>query len=254
MSLLVTMPGKIGDLLFSVAVIRELAKQYGPAVVVTSWYCKPAAKLLLRLPCIDAVSISNDYRSGHTHFGMQPWDMSPWFGAVGAQVFQLGLRHFPRPGQTLPDLIGEPYGVTPLPGPWLLAIARREDGPVAVHAPVGAAVALAQLVPHARRLGRTVRLIGTRMEIDEHLALVDPDEFVTVSDYVEILEALHGCSVLFAVNSGPSILALGGGLPVVWPHREGIEEERWVPRGCSAATVDHLGTLRGLRGAVQLTP
>lgn len=246
----VTMPGKKGDVLASMAVARQLAGA-GKVNVITSAYCAPLVEYLARcLPFVRGVfAISEaEYKIEHTHFGAQPWEMPVNAVSVDdlGEVFHLGFRHFPRPTQTIFELAGEPYQVRPEGGPWLRPIDRREQGPIAMHlaADTHWMLQLAMFKPVP------VRLFGTAQEIARYQQADIPRawrDVVQTNDYLDIFNALHGCSAFVGSNSGPSILAMGGGLPVMWPHRPDIEQERWANYGCDVTTIDMAGVVRRLR-------
>lgn len=255
------MPGKMGDLLFSMLIAREIARQYGLVDVVTSAYCEPVAPLLARLPYVGRVSVltENDYRIEHTHFGAQPWRMK-WATPEVADgmrhgmtdVYHLGFRHFPFPGQSVPELCGEPYGIKPSPGPWLSGVERDPAGPVAVH--LGSRPdRLGWLLNFAQQQGRKIRLVGAAHEFRDvpgfSSFLHAIGQLVIVNGYDNIADALSGCSEFWGVNSGPSIVAMGAGLPVTWPHDPHNERARWAHHGCQVNTVDRHGTRRELRSA-----
>lgn len=262
-----TMPGKMGDLLFSMLIVREIAKDTGrPVTMVTSAYCAPVAPLLRRLPYVGAVVVlgQDEYRIEHTHFGAQPWRMDvPGLTDVDERIdvdltnpppptFHLGFRHFPFPGQTVPELCGEPYGIKPSPGPWLPEVRIDRAGPVAVH--LGEVPErLEWFVCLAQQLGRPLRVIhaGPRTAGFGRFGrlLSRAGSLVVVNGFDEIHGALEGCSEFWGVNSGPSIVAMGAGLQVTWPHDGANERERWAHHGCEVWSADRNGTMRRLRPA-----
>jgi hypothetical protein len=261
----ITMPGRNGDLLFAMLIAREIAKKDGPVRVITSHYCAPAVPLLEKLECVhDAYALDEDaYRIEHTHFGAQPWEMPalPDGGELlngkpcRGDLYHLGFRHFPNPGQSIPELAGEPYGIKPHPGPWLLPIEVDEAGPVAV--PAANAMRHLWMVEQVLSDGARIRLIGTNEEVRDfpielwNRAMINgqAESIRQVDDFLAWHTAFSGCSRYVGVNSGPAILAMGGGLPVVWPHRPEVEQERWTNEGCDVTTVDREGVVRRLRSA-----
>lgn len=249
----VTMPGRLGDLLLSMPVAREIAKLHGGVVrVATSRYCEPAAPLIERLDFVRQVVIDCDYKIEHHHFGTQPWLMPGYRDDETYRTYHLGFRHFPLAGQLVTHLAGEPYGVVPAPGPWLPAIKRSERGPVAAHATDGNVDTMVSMIRNYVFSPRRVRVIGMAREVAPALEALREFAFCearVVADFAEIHAALDGCSEFVGINSGPSIVAMGGGLPVVWPHRPGVEQERWAHEGCDVKTVDRDGTTRVLRAA-----
>jgi hypothetical protein len=257
--LVCTMPGKIGDLLASMAVVRELSKWHGGALIVTSAYCDPVATFLIRLPYVRGVRVlgEDEYRIAHTHHGAQPWEMPVPVEFSDGDVYHLGFRHFPEIDQTIVELAAEPSGTDVPAGPWLPRVRVEDDGPLAVSAAAVTEeesqtlhdiVSLAKLRHEHVINGCDVRLIGTKAEIDRQITWIDPDEVAKVSDFAGIHDALDGCSRFVGINSGPSILAQGCGVPVVWPHRPGVHQERWAHYGCDVRTIDpRTGHVRVLR-------
>lgn len=236
----VTMPGKMGDLLLALPVAREIAAMHrAPVALVTSHYCAPVLPLLARCSFIASAVVlpRSEYHVEHTDFGAQPWLM-PVVAEPAENIYHLGFRHFPLPGQPVSWLAGEPYVIRPEPGAWLPLVRRDPNGPIAFS---WEGTEPAWLREWLRALCRPVRRITAFAE-----PLAECDELVRVRDYHEIHEALNGCAVFVGEQSGPSKVAMGAGLPVVWPHREGIEQERWAHPGCDVTTVDKAGRVRRL--------
>lgn len=264
----VTMPGKQGDILLSIPVALEIGRLNACDIrIVTSDYCAPVVPLLMAVPEIARITVLPEsvYRIVHTHHGAQPWEMP-----IDGPAYHLGFRHFPHVGQPVTHLAGEPYGVVPAPGPWLPRVPQVEPsylaGEVEPGAPETVAVHIGERPASYRYMlryaldgekqrgiarARCVRLIGTRGEL---LSSGYKDYFTdsridvrVVEDYLDIWHALAGCSLFVGVNSGPSIVAMGAGLPVIWPHRPDIEQERWAHVGCEVSTLDQHGVVRKLR-------
>lgn len=233
----VTMPGKMGDVLLALPVAREIAAMHrAPVTFITSAYCAPLLPLITLCDYVHGViAMSEDqYKVEHTHFGAQPWLM-PVEAEPMENTYHLGFRHFPLSGQPVSWLAGEPYAIRPEPGPWLPRVRVDPAGPVLVE--LGTHVAIAGW---AALHGRPIRWLSTPPR------RVIGDDIVLSEDYFEIHEALQGCSMFVGAQSGPSKVAMGAGVPVVWPHREGVEQARWVHPGCDVRTVDHSGQVRRL--------
>ncbi|MCP4151009.1 MAG: glycosyltransferase family 9 protein, partial [bacterium] len=91
MKLLVTCPGKMGDLLYSLPLVMQLKKKFACDVYLsTSTYCAPVINLLNAQPYIKKAFIDPGYRIAHTEFCVQPWRMSEPSGYD--KIFHLGLR------------------------------------------------------------------------------------------------------------------------------------------------------------------
>ena len=88
---LVTFPGKLGDLIYTLPAVMSLARQNNsPITYLTSTYCQAAQPLLEKQSYIDTCLIDYDYRLEHTHYGCQPYTMSEPAGFD--QVYHLGFR------------------------------------------------------------------------------------------------------------------------------------------------------------------
>ncbi len=89
--LLVTFPGKLGDLLYSLPVVRALGRRLGmPVEFMTSAYCAAALPLLQCQPYLSGVRLDTAYRLQVLGFGCQPWRMSEPPGY--RRVLHLGFR------------------------------------------------------------------------------------------------------------------------------------------------------------------
>lgn len=89
--ILVTAPGKLGDLIYSLPAVKALAAHYKrPVTFQTSEYCASLAPLLNEQTCIKSVIIDPAYKLEHTRFGCQPWRMSEPTGF--GRIFHLGFR------------------------------------------------------------------------------------------------------------------------------------------------------------------
>lgn len=89
--LLVTFPGKLGDLLYSLPAARALGRRLGlPVELMTSAYCAAALPLLERQPYLAGVHLDPAYRLQALGFGCQPWRMSEPPGY--RRVLHLGFR------------------------------------------------------------------------------------------------------------------------------------------------------------------
>jgi len=91
----VTMPGKIGDALYSLPAARYLCKKHNKqADFWTSSYCAPLKNLMEYQSCIDKFCINYDYVIEHQDMGIQPWYL-PVPDEYEA-VYHLGIRSHPK--------------------------------------------------------------------------------------------------------------------------------------------------------------
>ena len=103
------MPGKIGDAVYTLSAIREIAKTYGPVDFYTSAYCEPIRSLFEYQDCVNKVIIPDNYRVLRMDMGVQPAYMSIPEGYE--RTYQLGYRSIPE--TSLPEhfclLAGVPF-------------------------------------------------------------------------------------------------------------------------------------------------
>lgn len=90
----VAMPGKIGDSLYTLPAIREIAKEYGPVDFYTSAYCEPIIPLFEYQDCVNKVIIPENYTVRRMDMGVQPWYMSIPEGYE--RTYQLGYKSIPE--------------------------------------------------------------------------------------------------------------------------------------------------------------
>jgi hypothetical protein len=91
MRVLVTFPGKMGDLLYALPTVIGLKERLKCEVdLLTSPYCGPILPLLRELPYLGRVLTDETYRPSSDGFGLQPWQMSEPSGYD--RVFHLGYR------------------------------------------------------------------------------------------------------------------------------------------------------------------
>lgn len=89
--ILVTHPGKLGDLVYSLGVIRALSQKHQQKVsLLTSPFCQPIKKLLLSQDYIEHVEIDLSYVPAHEHRGFQPHLLTIPKGF--STIYELGYR------------------------------------------------------------------------------------------------------------------------------------------------------------------
>jgi hypothetical protein len=90
-----SMPGKLGDALYSLPTIKTICERDGvKADFYTSEYCRPLIPLVKYQSYINNVIIPTDYVILHHECGTQPWKM-PIDSSKYDKVFQLGFRDWP---------------------------------------------------------------------------------------------------------------------------------------------------------------
>lgn len=105
----VTMPGKMGDALYALPFIRDLANQVGPVDFYTSTYCRPMIDFMQYQTCIANAYVCEDYKIERMDLGVQPWDMTPHIPAKYDSVYHCGFRRVPD--RALHQFIAVQHGV-----------------------------------------------------------------------------------------------------------------------------------------------
>ena len=247
-SAIVSMPGKIGDLLFSLQIVREIVDLYGaPVTLVTTPYCEPAAALVLRQSALVAeVFIDKGYQPTADDPGMQPWHLDIPRQSPHRDIIQLGLRRHPWPGENIADAIGFPFGMKARPGPWLVPARVDPAGHSVFSAPV-TDVTIAPLMDTWRTrllatasIGRRCIVAGSPAELQVYESIglqhVPGIELRACADLADFADVLDGAANFFGVASSPAVVAAGMGLPCEWMMRPG-SDERWLPKGCDVRVV-----------------
>ena len=109
MKICCTHPGKLGDCLYALPVIRAIAAQYGVKVdFCTSEYCTPLKRLFEYQHYISKFYVSPNYVMEHSHRGAQPWRV-PVDSTTYDVVYHLGFRMYPN--KPLHLFMGELVGV-----------------------------------------------------------------------------------------------------------------------------------------------
>lgn len=88
-------PGKLGDALYCLPLIRYIYNQTGMQCdFYTSDYCRPLKRLFEYQSCIRRVIIAENYTVARMDMGVQPYYI-PIPQHEYAEVYQLGFRHIP---------------------------------------------------------------------------------------------------------------------------------------------------------------
>lgn len=114
---LVTFPGKIGDCLWAMASMKEIAKRQGKGIAVAlSPYLKPLQRLLMLQDWVQECMILPDWQ---VEFNAPVTPRIPPSIPDGYDVIHLGLEHWPDP--TLPQAFARIVDVYPDGTPWISA-------------------------------------------------------------------------------------------------------------------------------------
>lgn len=134
MNILCTFPGKIGDILWSLATVKEISLQNDRRVdmAIMPQYLDLIPLLNMQSYIRRAFVIPN-WKIEHSMWGDQPWE-APWSGCVLEddvveydQKFHLGYRQHPPRGVPLIDFIAQQQGLT-LTQPVIPFIEARVSG------------------------------------------------------------------------------------------------------------------------------
>lgn len=92
----VTHPGKLGDALYSLPLMRHIYETTGETVDFwTSDYCKPLVRLMQHQSCIDNVYVHPTYKAQRFDLGVQPYQMHVDY-ANYERVYHAGFRMVPQ--------------------------------------------------------------------------------------------------------------------------------------------------------------
>ncbi len=127
-------PGKIGDALYCLPVMRHLCEQYCMQCdFYTSSYCAPLKRLFEYQSYVDQFVVAPDYVLERMDMGCQPWHVP--VPDVYAQTYQLGFQSIPdgmlhqwiarSAGVDVPLAIQYDYPITPAPKYPYICIAPR---------------------------------------------------------------------------------------------------------------------------------
>lgn len=112
--ILITFPGKLGDLIYSLPAVINLKRQTKAAIYYqTGDYCLSALNLLSTQPYINGCLIDRTYIAADTRFGLQPYIMSEPDGFD--HIYHLGFR---------PDLLGRSILTRPLIDTFFFTLSR----------------------------------------------------------------------------------------------------------------------------------
>ncbi|MBU2550970.1 MAG: hypothetical protein KKB20_21345, partial [Proteobacteria bacterium] len=133
---LVTLPGKLGDLIYALPAVIQIGRHFGgPVSLQTSELCRPALGLLTVQPYLHQCFVDPDYVLEHVRYGCQPWRMSepPGYDAIlhlGFRRELLGASIMTRPLRETYFLVLEhEYGLS-LPGPAQVPYLFLEEEPM----------------------------------------------------------------------------------------------------------------------------
>lgn len=206
-------PGKMGDALYALPAIREIAQRHGePLDFYTSSYCEPLRRLFEAQACIDRFIVATDYVLVDFGCGARPWQVPVPEGYEA--VYQMGFADMPE--VAIPDYIagraGLPAGL-PVQYDFDLPAPEIEE-PYIVTAPRGYTEyspvfrAIADHCPIAVvEIGAAGDGTGSPRAIDK-----------TGIDMLETLPWLAGARGFYGLHSAMLVLANGFPIPKVAPQ------------------------------------
>lgn len=110
MKIAITHPGKFGDVLYSLPIVKWLCDKHNCcADFWTSYYCVPLKRLLEYQPYIDSFLINYDYKIKHTNSGVQPWKV-PVPEIDYSQIYHLGFKTVIPPNPNLLNFMAKDVG------------------------------------------------------------------------------------------------------------------------------------------------
>jgi len=173
--ILITHPGKLGDLLWALPTVRTLSR-IGPVCLAVSPYCRPLVQLLEQQDYIEKVVVLEDWE---IRFDAPVTPRIPPTIPEAEQVIHLGLDGWPD--STLPEAFAKLGRVKPTDEPWIRVKAQKVGGwprlaiwtDEWVELKVGllcaldhAALPAPVLIPPGSRLGEEFDLSATRLRVD----------------------------------------------------------------------------------------
>lgn len=226
MTIAISHPGKIGDLLYCLPTVRHIAKITGcKPDFWTSKLCEPAVSLLKAQSYINDVFVAEKYVPQHDGCGIQPWQLQP--EKSYDKVYHMGFREYPQ--GRLVDYYPSIHGFT------MVDTTIKYDFPEMKHIQPKSVI----ICP-----GRNQTLKGIFENIIKNLCRdnivyqIGPKEELVNADWVnvynfpdmnmlETLTELSGCRLFIGTLSANLVLANG------FPDLKKVvlcEPERWCPR------------------------
>lgn len=232
----VTMPGKLGDALYTLPTIRYLAEKSGqPVDFYTSDYCKPLKELFEYQSCIDKFVIAADYKAERFDLGVQPYAVPVPIGDYDT-TYHLGFRAIPD--KRLDWWMAESVGINPadlppikyeipphnryLITPYIVLAARGETGYKSL---------FVDFIGRAHEHGIGIVQIGGKGEFIGKCGVLDSD--YTGLDLLWTCGLIAGAKGFVGLMSAMLVLANGWNLPKVAPHDNVHWDMRHVVKSAS---------------------
>lgn len=218
----VTMPGKIGDALFSLPICRYLVEKSGnPVDFYTSSYCTPMRELFEYQSCIDKIIIAEEYVVERMDMGVQPYIVPVPTGAYDT-VYHLGFRKIPD--KRLDWFMAESVGINPVELPEIsyevpFHLALFLNRPYIILAPRGETGYKSLFLDFIKlanmHMYGIVQIGGQGEFIGEPTAL---NADYTNYNLLDTCELFVGAKAFVGLMSAMLVLANGWSLPKVAPH------------------------------------
>lgn len=204
MKIACSMPGKLGDLLYSLPTVRHISKILGEKIDFwTSNYCSSAVELLKKQSYINEVFIAQNYQIQHDQCGLQPWLLKP--EKDYDRIYHMGFRHYPQ--GRLVDYFSDIHGFTladktikydfePLTSPGGYKVVSPGRNPILK--PI-----FGEIIKHFVDSGNVVVQIGPPDE------LINIFPTININGMYESLAYLNNCDFFFGTLSANLVLANG---------------------------------------------
>lgn len=217
----VTMPGKIGDALYSLPTCRYLAEKSGnPVDFYTSSYCAPMRELMEYQSCIDKFIIPDNYKIERYDMGIQPYTIPVPVGVYDT-TFHLGFRSIPD--KRLDWWMAESVGINPkeLPPisyelPKFIRTKVTDYIVLASRGETGYKSLFLDFIEMATQLLYTIVQIGGQGEFIGEPTLFNKD--FTDKNLLDTCQLFTEAEAFIGLMSSQLVLANGWLLPKIAPH------------------------------------
>ena len=210
-------PGKIGDVLYCLPALRQIAKRHGPVDFYTSSYCAGLKCLFESQSCIRGFYVRESYVMVGNGPGFQPWrvpvpkmdhNKTPY-----DRIYQMGYRS--NPDRFLPDWISSHAGVDPSGVYYDIEYARPYDAEYIVIAPRGQTDFAEQFQEAATILSERYHVIQVGGPGED---LEMPGRNLCGLDFLSTLGVIKHASGFIGLMSSMLVLSNGFDHPKIIPH------------------------------------
>lgn len=218
----VSHPGKMGDALYSLPIIRFFCEEWNAkAHFYTSEYCKPMTRLMEYQSCINHVIIPPSYKILRTDVGIQPWEM-PVDSSKYSRVVHLGFRSVPGSYllihmarqcgahiNKLPRIYYEYPEIDTLDEPYICIAPRGNTTYFELFRSIAHNSPIAVVI-----IGGPIDSVTSEKYTNHNKPIID----LTGLDMLETVSWLSKCAGFVGLMSAMLVLANGFDMPKVIPH------------------------------------